>query len=133
MNWINPEQNLVAAVKQMQDFLRHGVVPDEPNGFTLQQCKDGFFKRTGSEDGADAFHSHYGSQKWLKGNGLPISNLDLQIKNWLSNPKNNQQDDKDDFMRKVMEDVEARDRRENKGIMASVNTRSNISSDEAIF
>jgi len=132
MNWINPDQNLVGAVKQIQEILCGGVMPDSNDDkFSEQQCKDAFFYRTGSEKGAIEFHRYYGSQGWKKANGLAITNLDLQVANWINNPK--REDDKDGFMEKVMKDVTDRDSRKNKGIMAVIDTRSNISTDEELF
>lgn len=104
------------------------------NNYTLQQVQDEFFKQGLTDKEAEAFYNHYASQDWKKGNGLSITSLPHQITNWRLNPKSNgTKDDKDEFMRKVMKDVAARDSREGKGIMASVNAGGDVTADKALF
>lgn len=104
------------------------------NIYTLQQCENEFFKQGGTDEDAKAFFTHYDSQGWLKGNKLPITSLSSQVTNWRLNPKQYEaKEDKDDFMRKVKEHAANRDRREGKGIMASVNTGGDRTTDENLF
>jgi hypothetical protein len=135
MNWINPDQNLVGAVKQIQGILQGDSTPEATgNAYTLDQVNQTGFKVGFTDDECEKFYNHYQSQGWVKGNGLPITDLASQMTNWRNNPKQYEvKDDKDNFMRKVQEDVAARDRREGKGIMAEINDSGNITPDEALF
>jgi hypothetical protein len=134
MNWINPEQNLVGSVKQIQNILQGTEkITEDDNIYTLQQCENEFFKQGGTDQDAKEFFIHYDSQGWLKGNGLPITGLSSQITKWRLNPIKPKEGDKQSDIRKALEDVANRDRRKNKGIMAVVNTRSDVASSEAIF
>ena len=105
------------------------------NNYTVQQVENEFFKQGLTDNDAEKFFNHYKSQGWKKGNNLPITDLTAQVTNWRLNPKQyeTKEDDKDDFMRKVMQDVADRDRREGKGIMAEINTGRDITTDENLF
>jgi hypothetical protein len=105
------------------------------NNYTIEQVRNEFFKQGLTDSDAEKFFNHYESQGWVKGNGLPILKLAAQVTNWKNNPKQyeTKEDDKDDFMRKVMKDVANRDRREGKGIMAEVDSGGNIAPDENVF
>lgn len=54
-------------------------------GFTLQQVENAGFRAGVSDDECKIFFDHYNSQGWLKGNGLPITDLVSQITNWRNN------------------------------------------------
>jgi hypothetical protein len=108
---------------------------EEKSIFTIQQVEDSAIQVGLTPTEAKDFFDHYNAQGWKRGNGLPIENLPSQMAIWKKNGHkfNGSEDDKQSDIRKAMEDVANRDRRKNKGIMAVVNTRSDVASSEVLF
>jgi len=105
------------------------------NIYTIDQVSNEFFKQGLTDVDAEKFFNHYDSQGWMKGNGLPIIKLAAQVTNWRLNPKQYEvkEDDKQAKLRKACEYDDARNKREGTGIMASVNPRRTVSTDEDLF
>ena len=73
---------------------------------------------------------------WVDATGRSIKKLQSDMLYMKNNGYLNgtpPKEDKDEFMRKVMQDVADRDRREGKGIMAEVECGGNIAPDENVF
>lgn len=53
--------------------------------YTIEQVKDLAYKIGIPDEKAEAFYHHYNSQGWLKGNGLPITDLQSALVRWRNN------------------------------------------------
>ena len=94
-----------------QDLEQGELVPMQPETtalvaprFTLKECMDaGILVSLTLEESTEYFH-HYNSQGWLKGNGLPIINLQSAMFLWMKNGQkelSNQTDVKTEYQKLV--------------------------------
>ena len=136
MNWINPDQNLVGSVKQIQSILKGTEHVDTVESHTLQQVKDAGFKMGWTDELCEKYYHKRNGTGWIDGSGREIKQLTsdmINLKNSGYLDVADAKDDKQAILRKACEYDDARNKREGTGIMASINPSGTVTPDENLF